>query len=381
MTMTTFGEVGGADAAGLAAVRARLVVFRAGGAAWSALDLYRALEICTPLLRFHTMLRGGPQNRLRSGLQQSYGDHNRLLALGIDRLAAGDVDWYRARLAGDGEAGPGDLEACAAAVRGLGLGREALASLWVAAALHDYGMLSGRPGGVDVEDGVVLCGPILDALCDEPHRGLARFVVRNHDYVKDVFDGGVPPAFVARQREALAPALRPAALAALGIVQVAGAASLGEGRLTRARLGIFRRCVDGTALGDATAEARLARLLGHAHLDVPVGARAGAARLLADPRDGGALIALLDRALLHGWDRARSAVGREAGNGRADALLALLRAVAECWNASGGRHEHVVLGDGLGAWLARRAADDHAAPIAARPTRLHGGAGALTVHA
>ena len=39
----------------------------------TGLDLYYALERSTSLLTFHTMLRGGPRNRARSGLQQSYG--------------------------------------------------------------------------------------------------------------------------------------------------------------------------------------------------------------------------------------------------------------------------------------------------------------------
>jgi hypothetical protein len=52
----------------------------------------------TPLLGYHTILRDGPRNRSRDGLQQSYGDHNRLLMLGLDRLLAGDVEWYEDRL-------------------------------------------------------------------------------------------------------------------------------------------------------------------------------------------------------------------------------------------------------------------------------------------
>ena len=51
-------------------------------------------------------------------------------------------------------------------------------------------------------------------------------------------------------------------LAALGCIQVAGAASLGEGRLSPLRVGIFDRCVDGTALDDQTTATRWTRLLG-----------------------------------------------------------------------------------------------------------------------
>ena len=54
----------------------------------TGLELYYALERSTPLLQFHAILRDGPQNRDGSGLQQSYGDHNRLLMLGLDKLLA-----------------------------------------------------------------------------------------------------------------------------------------------------------------------------------------------------------------------------------------------------------------------------------------------------
>ena len=48
---------------------------------------------------------------------------------------------------------------------------------------------------------------------------------------------------------------------ALGCVQVAGAASLGEGRLGSFRVDIFERCQAGTALDDRRISTRLARLL------------------------------------------------------------------------------------------------------------------------
>jgi hypothetical protein len=52
----------------------------------SGLQFYYFLEAATPLLEFHTMLRRGLQNRMRSVLAQPYGDQNRLLLLGLDRL-------------------------------------------------------------------------------------------------------------------------------------------------------------------------------------------------------------------------------------------------------------------------------------------------------
>src|SRR5437879_6229503 len=57
----------------------------------TGLELYYEIERATPLMGFHAMIRKGPQNRMRSGLQQSYGDHNRLLMLALDKLVARDL--------------------------------------------------------------------------------------------------------------------------------------------------------------------------------------------------------------------------------------------------------------------------------------------------
>ena len=79
-------------------VRDLLGAYLDGETDMNGLDLYYELERAAALLTFHTMLRGGPRNQARSGLQQSYGDHNRLLMHGLDQLVAGDLDWYRERL-------------------------------------------------------------------------------------------------------------------------------------------------------------------------------------------------------------------------------------------------------------------------------------------
>ena len=75
-------------------------------------------------------------------------------------------------------------------------------------------------------------------------------LIRHHDYIKDVFLGEVPAAAVAQELETLDETLRRTVLAALGLVQIAGAASLGVGRLTAFRVRVFHRCLDGTALDD-----------------------------------------------------------------------------------------------------------------------------------
>jgi hypothetical protein len=81
----------------LADVRTRIDACLTGATPLTGLDLYFLLERATPLIELHTILRPGSGNRTRSGLQQSYGDHNRLLLLGLDSLENADLDWYRSR--------------------------------------------------------------------------------------------------------------------------------------------------------------------------------------------------------------------------------------------------------------------------------------------
>jgi len=299
-----------------------------GRAELTGLELYYELERSTSLLTFHTMLREGVRNRSGSGLQQSYGEHNRLLMLGLDRLVAGDLDWYRGRIDPDDPIGDDALLRCFRAVDALDLSRDMLVALWLAAALHDCGMLCGRGAHVDVEDGVVLSRPILDALCPEELRELATFVLHHHDYIKGVFLGEVPAGLVAHELATLPDGQRPLALAALGFVQVAGAASLGEGRLGSLRVEIFDRCVDGTALDDRSVTTRLARVL----------ASSG-----APPRHDGTLERFLEQGSVHGWHRVVVDLTPED-------RVSLLREIAELWSASGAAH--VVFADGFAPWSA-----------------------------
>jgi hypothetical protein len=308
-----------------APVRAIIDAYLDGSGDLTGLDLYYALERSTSLLSFHTMLRGGPRNRERNGLQQSYGDHNRLLMLGLDRLVAGDLDWYRERVDPSDPVPDEALRRCFAAVSALGLSREALVAFWLAASLHDCGMLCGRGAYVDVEDGVPLSRPLIEALCPAALPDLATFVLHHHDYIKGVFLGEVPAALVADDLARLPDSQRRLALAALGCVQVAGAASLGEGRLGPQRIEIFDCCFDGTALDDRTRSTRVARLL-----DTDTAAE-------LDP----ALQSFLDRAAVHGWQRVTGHLGL------AD-RTALLGEVATWWTASGA--DHVVFADGVDAW-------------------------------
>ena len=330
------------DVPGLEAARARLDAFVDAREPLSGLDLYLLVERATSLLDFHTRFRRGAKNRMASGLQQSYGDHNRLLLLGLDKLVASDLAWYRTRLESPDEVPDEALRECFAAVRSLGLTRTVCAALWLAAAMHDCGMLQDRGAGVDVEDGVEIARAVIDVLCPAELRPLASFVIRNHDYIKDVFHGEMPVGFVAAGLERLEPSLQATALAALGMVQVAGAASLGEGRLSRFRVEVFRRCFDGRALADGTVGARIARLLEPPQLDVsPTRARQCDAAM-DDGSDTEAFRRFVERVPLHGWHRAAA-----SSDGSMRHQLSLLRAVARRFDAEFADHDHVVLRPGV----------------------------------
>ena len=269
----------------------------------SGLGFYYELERCSSLLEFHTMLRGGPRNRTHDGLQQSYGDHNRLLMHALDRLLAGDLEWLRSRVTAGTSIDEESLRSCAITASELTLTPEEELALWFGAALHDCGMLCSRQTHVDVEDGVVLAGPLLDEYCPAATRSVAEFTLHHHDYVKDAFLGEAPVRAIADDLAALDPELRTLAMVALGLVQVAGASSLGEGRLDDVRLEIFHACVTGDAFVDLSRELRLARLLMRApaeHHPGPTVPDIATASALA-PHVREELGGLLDDVFLHGW--------------------------------------------------------------------------------
>ena len=129
--------------------------------------------------QFHTMLRlGRAGTGTPNGLQQSYGDHNRLAprsALDTARRAAMS-SWYRSldSMAAGGRHGRRPPRVLRRAWPTSALTPSVLVALWLGAALHDCGMLGGRGSYVDVEDGVVLAAEVID--CALPADVLGRRV-------------------------------------------------------------------------------------------------------------------------------------------------------------------------------------------------------------
>ena len=200
-----------------------------------------------------------------------------------------------------------------------------MVALWLAGSLHDCGMLAGRGAAVDVEDGVVIGGDVIDALCPGDLVELATFALRHHDYIKDVFLGEVPAALVADELDTLDDTLRPVVLAVLGLVQVAGAASLGIGRLTAFRSRIFHGCIDGTASTIGRAASRLTRLLSPVPATSDVAT--GSDRVDANRAGLGPVERFLDRVPVHRWHRVLAKVD-------ADQRLETLSALSAKWAPS-----------------------------------------------
>jgi hypothetical protein len=154
----------------------------------------------------------------------------------------------------------------------------------------------------------------------------------------------VPAQFIADQVDDLAPGLRPVAVAALGMIQVAGAASLGEGRLSSFRVMLFERCLADTVFADASPAVRLQRLLGDGGesttppvVDALASSRAAAWR------------EFLDAVPTHGWHRAWGDRGDEV-----DAKARVLEQVVPLWSETHVDHvvltPHARLPDSAGAW-------------------------------
>ena len=135
---------------------------------------------------------------------------------------------------------------------------------------------------------------VFDELCPPEYRDLGEFALRHHDYIKDVFLGEMPAAPSAGALDALPSEQRAIGYAALGCIQVAGAASLGVGRLTAFRVAIFDVCVHGDPLADQRAATRLARLCTPDPERTPT-------RDDVDVAPSPGEVDLLDQLGLHGW--------------------------------------------------------------------------------
>lgn len=367
------------DWGALALLREAILDHVAGRAPLTALRVHYKLEKSTPLLLLHLILRKGRRNRHDNGLQQTYGDHTRLLLLGIDMLDGRDTGWYLTRLAAAEGLGEADIDAAIARYHAFPMSAMDRVVLWLAASMHDYGKLYWRGEGLDADDALHLCQPILDEIVDPGTHGVLAFCIRNHDYIEHVLNGQVPVPFITRQRDELPADARGFALRCLGIIQLAGAASLGEGRLTRKKMGIYLALMDGSLVEDASPACRLARLLSGERLVVEEPARERARDLLAglDESERRTVDDFLGHATLIGWPRVREELlAAEAEEDAVRTAWEAIRQAAATWEHAGADCQHVVLESGAtGPWTRRGRNEPD--PLDAQRVRLLNGCEAL----
>ncbi|MCA2215047.1 hypothetical protein [Jidongwangia harbinensis] len=354
--------------------------YLAGDRPLSGLAVCHALEQSTPLLLLNLIIRSGARNRLDSGLQQTYADHTRTLAYGIDQLLAGETAWLCGRIWPSSGVSEADVARCGELGAKLDIDRRQRFGLWLAASLHDYGKLYGRRNGLDPEDGVAMVAPLLariDAVGDLTE--LILFAVRNHDVIEAVTTGSTPAAFIGEQLRALPADRRDLAMAFLGIIQFAGAASLGMGRIVPSKVEIFEQCLSGEIIADESAERRAGALCSATrradhHFVTVHGARRTA--VVDDPQTR----AFLTRVVLQGWEELREEVwSRQPGGGDSFAeLAALLDGLAGLMAAEAPGGRHLVIDDSALEKLAD-GADQGLKAVVTSYDRTANGAGFLTL--
>jgi hypothetical protein len=314
----------------------------AGDRPLSGLAVCRGLEQSTPLLLLNLIIRNGARNRLGTGLQQTYADHTRMLAYAIDQLLAGETAWLCGRIWPSSGVSETDVARCVARAAKLEIDRRQRFGLWLAASLHDYGKLYGRRNGLDPEDGVAMVAPLLSRI--EPVDDLTDlilFAVRNHDVIESVTTGSTPAAFIGEQLRRLPPSQHELAMAFLGIIQFAGAASLGMGRIVPSKVEIFEQCLSGEIIADESPDRRAGALCSSTHRAdhhfVTVAGTRGSVVV-----DDSQTREFLTRVVFQGWEELREDVWSRQRDG-VDAVAelgSLLHGLAGIMaaDAPGGRH-------------------------------------------
>jgi hypothetical protein len=149
------------------------------------------------LFLMNLIQRKNYRNRYATGMQQSYGDHNRLMMLGIDRLTTGDWNWFLSRSLFFKEMFVGYLQNYVTSIRTRLSEDACLRKLAIlAASFHDYGKLYRRRYGLDSYDAGFLMQEILSKICATSEETAATiFCIRNHDIVEGLtgqFRDGAP---------------------------------------------------------------------------------------------------------------------------------------------------------------------------------------------
>ena len=369
---------------GLVQLKTMVDAFTSGQADLTAMQFYLELEQASLLVLFHTLPRRGERNKHANGLQQTYGDHIRLMMLGFDMFDQSDIEWLvRRRWQKPVTVDREQLEASIQRYHDLKLSPSEKVAVWIASALHDYGKIFRRGYGLDAEDAAPLCADLVDALAPAGTKELIHYCIRNHDLIEHTVTGSTPTGFITEPLLDIPVEVRPRAMPMLALIQHIGAASLGEGRLAKSKLDIYNACFDGTIVADGSLEARLGRLLfGATAVPDPAAThRASVVLNQVNAEDRAIIMHLLDQTVLHGWSAVREQI-LEEDNDEAISLprmIDTLALVGNIWSNTQPIPQHVVMarphllakctagGDGK---AARSNADD-------KSTRLLNGAEAL----
>ncbi len=336
------------DPAGLENLKAMTSDYIAGRRDLTAMEFYLELEQASLLILFHTLPRRGARNMHANGLQQSYGDHIRLMMLGFDKFDQFDIDWLVSRRWQTPiDVGRSELEESMRRYHDLDLAPSEKVAMWITSALHDYGKIFRRGYGLDAEDAAPLCKDLVEGIAPEGMSELIHYGIRNHDLIEHTVTGDTPAGFITAPLAELPEQVRPRALPMLALIQHIGAASLGEGRLSKAKLDIYTACLDGTIVASGDSETRLGRLIfgGRAVPDPDATARAAEWSAGMAGQDRRVLLDLLDRTVLHGWSAVRSRILDEEGDD-GDPIARLVRTlvlVGRLWSGTSPVPTHVVM--------------------------------------
>jgi hypothetical protein len=334
---------------GLANLKKRVDEYIAGQRELTAMEFYLAFEQASALMLFHAFPRAGERNRHANGLQQTYGDHIRLMMLGFDMLDRSDIGWLmERRWRNPIDVEQPQFEDSIKRYHDLNLSRSEPVAIWTASALHDYAKIYRRGYGLDAEDAVPLCDKLIEVLSPDGMVEFIRYGIRNHDLIEHTVTGDTPARFIKEPIETLPEGVRTRALPMLALIQHIGAASLGDGRISKSKLDIYNACLSGDIVADESVEARLGRFLfgPQAVPDASAKARAGAVLAGLNAADRTLLTKLLDGTPVLGWNNVREAILADEDDDESKAVPRLVKTlllVGRSWSEQSTRPSHVVL--------------------------------------
>lgn len=291
----------------------------------SGLEFYKLLEFGTYQVLFHTIERKRERNRLNNGLQQTYGDHIKIFLFGLDKLKERNLDWFRSRIVKDEQIEDAEIMRFFDSFELEKKDRRLEIALWIATAFHDYGKLLGKKYGLDAEDSESLAGPIIEALLESQFQEFTKYLIRNHDSIEYIFNGESPVQVLLNELKQIDSELQSEAVKMLGIIQLVGASSLGEGRITERKFTIYNNCSKDYLEANKDPKIRLYRLLYGETFEVPENYEGKlSASLDAFNTDTQAsILNFLDKVLIRNWEKLKEE-WLEDDNQRAVSFLASL---------------------------------------------------------